>query len=106
MGSLGHLLVSLLLGIIAMGLFWFYYPDEFVLLQRIAATMHEWIISRGWSPRVESILRFLLEDRQLILMSFVVMTRILLGLLMLLLRGVWSALWPSAAHTRASAARR
>jgi hypothetical protein len=79
--SYANVFFSLILGVIAMGFFLVYLPDEFVRLQRVAALVHEWIMSFGWSTRVESILRFILEGRQLLLMGFVLASRFLLGLL-------------------------
>ena len=81
---------SLILGAIAMGFFWYYLPDEFVRLQRTAASVREWIASRGWTTRTESIIRFLLEDRQLLLMSFVLVMRLVIGLFVLLIKSLFA----------------
>jgi hypothetical protein len=81
--SFGNVLLSLILGAIAMGFFWINYPDEFVHLQRLAAHAYEWIMARGWSARVESILRILLEGRQLLFMCFVLAVRLILSLVVL-----------------------
>ena len=86
--SFGNVFFSLILGAIAMGFFWFYLPDEFVQLQRTAAMVREWIATRGWTTRTESIIRFLLEDRQLLLMSFVLVMRLVLGLVVLLIKSL------------------
>ena len=88
--SFGNVFFSLILGAIAMGFFWYYQPDEFVQLQRTAASAREWIASRGWTTRTETIIRFLLEDRQLLLMTFVLVMRILLGLLTLMVKSLFS----------------
>ena len=85
LASFGNVFASLILGVIAMGLFLVYLPDEIVRLQRVAASVHEWIMGFGWSSRVESILRFILEGRQLLLMGFVLTFRFLLGIVILLL---------------------
>ena len=85
----GNVFFSLILGAIAMGFFWYYLPDEFVRLQRTAATVREWIASRGWTTRTETIIRFLLEDRQLLLMSFVLLMRLVLGLFVLLIKSLF-----------------
>jgi hypothetical protein len=82
-GSFGNVFLSVILGTIAMGFFWYYLPDEFVRLQRSASAAREWIVARAWSTRAESILRFLLEDRQLLLISFVLAIRLFLSLLFL-----------------------
>jgi hypothetical protein len=89
MGSFTYLFVSMILGLIVMGLFWYYLPDEFVQLQRSASTVRDWIVGRPWSARTESIIRFLLEDRQLLLIGFVLATRVLLGLLVLPFRALF-----------------
>jgi hypothetical protein len=85
LASFGNVFLSLILGVIAMGFFWVYYPAEFNSTIRVAAVVREWIIAHVWSTRAESILRFLLEDRQLLLMGFVLTVRFLLGLGVLLL---------------------
>lgn len=87
--SFGNVFFSLILGAIAMGFFWYYLPDEFVQLQRTAATVREWIASRGWTTRTETIIRFLLEDRQLLLMSFVLIMRLVLGLVTLFIKSLF-----------------
>jgi len=87
--SFGNVFLSLVLGAIAMGFFWYYLPDEFVRLQRTAAAAREWIASRGWTTRTETIIRFLLEDRQLLLMSFVLVMRLVLGLFVLLIKSLF-----------------
>lgn len=87
--SFGNVFFSLILGAIAMGFFWYYLPDEFVRLQRTAAAVREWIASRGWTTRTETIIRFLLEDRQLLLMSFVLLMRLVLGLFVLMIKSLF-----------------
>jgi hypothetical protein len=87
--SFWNVFVSLILGAVAMGLFWFYLPDEFVRLQRSAAVVREWIAAHAWSTRTETIIRFLLEDRLLLMMSFVLAMRLVLGLLFLPIRALF-----------------
>jgi hypothetical protein len=84
LASFGNVFLSLILGVIAMGFFLIYYPDQINTALRTASVVREWIIAHTWSTRVESILRFLLEDRQLLLMGFVLTVRFLLGLIVLL----------------------
>jgi len=83
LGSFGNFLFSIVLGALAMGVFWYYYPEQFLVLQRSVSAVREWIVARAWSARSETIFRFLLEDRQLLLIAFVVAARFLLGLLAL-----------------------
>jgi hypothetical protein len=90
LGSFSNFFFSIVLGAIAMGTFWYYYPDQFVQLQRSASAVREWIVARSWSARSESIFRFLLEDRQLLLVAFVLVIRFLLGLIFLPFRALLS----------------
>ena len=83
--SLSYFFASIVLGALAMGLFWYQFPDQFVELQRSASSVRDWIAAHAWSTRTESILRFLLEERQLLLISFVLAVRFLIGLLVSLL---------------------
>ena len=88
-GSFSYLFLSLILGLVAMGLFWFYFPEAFVQLQRSSSTVRDWIVGRPWSARTDSIIRFLLEDRQLLLISFVLAVRVALGVLALPIRALF-----------------
>jgi hypothetical protein len=83
LGSFGFFVFSIVLGIIAMGAFWLYFPDEFVQLQRSSSVVREWLVARAWSARSESVIRFLLEDRQLLLIAFILTARFLLGVVVL-----------------------
>jgi hypothetical protein len=89
LGSFANFFFSIILGAIAMGVFWYYLPDEFLQLQRTTSVVREWMVARAWSPRSETIFRFLLEDRQLLLISFVLAARFLLGLLALPFRALF-----------------
>jgi hypothetical protein len=90
LGSFSNFFLSIALGAVAMGAFWYYYPDQFVQLQRSASVVREWMVARAWSTRSETIFRFLLEDRQLLLIAFVLVIRFLLGLVALPFRALVS----------------
>jgi hypothetical protein len=90
LGSFSNFFLSIVLGAFAMGTFWYYYPDQFVQLQRSASAIREWIVAHSWSTRSESIFRFLLEDRQLLLIGFVLVIRFLLGLIAVPFRALLS----------------
>jgi hypothetical protein len=77
--SLGNIALSLVLGVLAMG-FFYYFPETFLQLQRGAASLREWLAAHAWSSRSESIIRFLLEDKQILLMGFTLVTRVITGL--------------------------
>jgi hypothetical protein len=81
--SFSYFFFSVIAGAIAMGFFWYYLPDQFVQLQRAASVLRDWIAAHAWSNRAESIIRFLLEDRQLLLIAFVLVVRLLLGLVLM-----------------------
>jgi hypothetical protein len=82
--SFSYFFVSVILGTLAMGLFWYYFPDLFVMGQRGASAVRDWIAAHAGSTRTESIVRFLLEDRQLLLITFVLITRLVLEILLTL----------------------
>lgn len=90
LGSFSNFFLSIVLGAFAMGTFWYYYPDQFVQLQRSASIVREWIVAHSWSARSESIFRFLLEDRQLLLVAFVLAIRFVLGIVVLPFRALLS----------------
>ena len=93
LGSFGYFVLSIAIGIVAMGAFWLYFPDEFVQLQRSSSAVREWLVARAWSARSESVIRFLLEDRQLLLISFILAARFGLGLIMLPFRAMFERGW-------------
>jgi hypothetical protein len=88
--SFSFFFFSIVLGVLAMGLFWYHYPEQFVQLQRSSSIVREWIVAHAGSPRSETIFRFLLEDRQLLLIAFVLAIRFLLGLIALPFRALLS----------------
>lgn len=89
LGSYGNLLISLSLGFVAMGLFWYHFPSEFVQLQRSASVVRDGIVVHAWSPRAESVIRFLLDERQVVLIGFVLATRLALDVFLIApLRGL------------------
>jgi hypothetical protein len=83
LGSFSNFFFSIVLGVAGMGAFWVYYPDEFLQLQRTASVVREWIVAHTWSVRSETVFRLLLADQQLLLLSFILAIRFLLGLLVL-----------------------
>lgn len=82
--SLGNVFFSLILGAIALGFFWFYFPDWTLQLFRAAGSIRESLISGNWPARYEVVLRALVDERQIVYMGFVLATRILVGLIIAL----------------------
>jgi hypothetical protein len=82
--SLGNVFFSLILGAVALGFFWFYFPDWTLQLFRWAGSIREGIVSGTWPARYEVVIRALVDERQIVYMGFVLATRIIVGLLILL----------------------
>jgi hypothetical protein len=82
--SLGNVFFSLILGAVALGFFWFYFPDWTLQLFRWAGSVREGIASGNWPARYEVVIRALVDERQIVYMGFVLATRIVVGLLIAL----------------------
>jgi hypothetical protein len=82
--SLGNVFFSLILGAVALGFFWFYFPDWTLQLFKWAGSIRESMISGNWPARYEVVLRALVDERQIVYMGFVLATRILVGIIIAL----------------------
>jgi hypothetical protein len=82
--SLGNVFFSLILGALALGFFWFYFPDATLQLFRWAGQIRESLISGTWPARYEVVLRALVDERQIVYIGFVLATRIIVGVLIVL----------------------
>jgi hypothetical protein len=82
--SLGNVFFSLILGAVALGFFWFYFPEATLQLFRWAASIREGIVSGNWPARYEVVIRALVDERQIVYMGFVLATRIIVGILIAL----------------------
>ena len=82
--SLGNVFFSLILGAVALGFFWFYFPDWTLQLFRWAGSIRESLISGTWPARYEVVLRALVDERQIVYMGFVLATRIAVGVVIML----------------------
>ena len=79
--SLGNVFFSLVLGAIALALFWFYFPDSTLELFKWAGSAREQLLSGGFAARYEVVLRPLVDERQIVYMGFVLATRAVVGVL-------------------------
>ena len=79
--SLGNVFFSLILGAVALGFFWFTFPDWTLQLFKWAGSIRESLISGNWPARYEVVLRALVDERQIVYMGFVLATRILVGII-------------------------
>ena len=82
--SLGNVFFSLILGAVALGFFWFYFPDATLRLFKWAGTLREALLANAWSARYEVVLRLFVDERQIVYMGFVLATRIVVGILIVL----------------------
>lgn len=79
--STTNILVSLVIGAIAMGAVWYLDPDVMDSLFRSAGVAKDWIVNLGIPPKYNNFLMFLIEERQIVFMGFVVATRFVLAVL-------------------------
>ena len=82
--SLGNVFFSLILGAVALGFFWFYFPDWTLTLFRWAGSIREGIVSGNWPARYEVVIRALVDERQIVYMGFVLATRVIVGVIIVL----------------------
>jgi hypothetical protein len=76
-----NIFVSMVIGAIAMGLVWFFYPDLLESFFRSAAGLKAYIVNLGIPAKYNNFLMFLIEERQIVFIGFVVATRFVLALL-------------------------
>ena len=80
-----NIFVSLVLGALAMGAVWYLAPETMQTLFQSASGIKNWLVSRGISATYNNFLWFLIEERQLVFMGFVMATRIVLAIVVSLL---------------------
>lgn len=76
-----NILISLVIGAVAMGVVWYLYPDVLESFFRSAAGIKAYLVNLGIPPQYNNFLMFLIEERQIVFMGFVVATRFVLALL-------------------------
>jgi len=82
--SLGNVFFSLILGAVALGFFWYYDEETTLQLFRWASSFRERFLLGHFPARYEVIIRALVEERQIVYMGFVLLTRFIVGLLFML----------------------
>ena len=80
--SLGNVFFSLILGALALAFCWIYFPEFTLALFKYASSLREWIFSQGMSAKYEVMVRALVDDRQIVYMGFVLLTRVAVSLLL------------------------
>ena len=80
--SLGNVFFSLILGALALAFCWIYLPEFTLSLFKYASSLREWIFSQGMSAKYEVMVRALVDDRQIVYMGFVLLSRLAVSLLL------------------------
>ncbi|MEZ5845007.1 MAG: hypothetical protein R3D27_14905 [Hyphomicrobiaceae bacterium] len=80
-----NIFASLVFGALAMGFVWYFSPDTIQTLFQTASSMKGWLVSRGLSSSYNNFLWFLIEEKQLVFMGFVMTTRIVLAVIVSIL---------------------
>ncbi len=76
-----NIFVSLVLGALAMGIVWYVSPETMQNLFQFASGVKTWLTSLGIEPTYNNFIWFLIEERQLVFMGFVIVTRVVLAIL-------------------------
>jgi hypothetical protein len=76
-----NIFISLVLGALAMGAVWYIEPEMMQRFFQWASGAKAWIVNRGLDAKYNNFMWFLIEDRQLVYMGFVMATRIALAML-------------------------
>ena len=82
--SLGNVFFSLILGAVALGFFWYYNEETTLRLFRWASIFREQFLLGHFSARYEVIIRALVEERQIVYMGFVLLSRFVVGIIIML----------------------
>ena len=75
------MMTSLILGALAMGAVWYWSPDVMQELFQSASGFKSWLTNMGIEPKYNNFIWFLIEERQLVFMGFVIATRVAMAIL-------------------------
>ena len=76
-----NIFASLSLGALAMGAVWYLSPETIQGLFQSASGLKAWLTNLGIEPKYNNFIWFLIEERQLVFMGFVIATRVVLAIL-------------------------
>jgi hypothetical protein len=82
--SIGNVVSSLIVGAVAFGYFWIYLPEVMLYPFRWAASLREGLLLMNWPPHYDIAIRFFIDERQIVFLGFVLMSRVVLGFLLML----------------------
>lgn len=94
--STGNIVISLLLGAVALAFVGINYPDLLDKLITAATHVKGWLVGTSLPPKYNVWVRLLLEEKQLVFMFFTVITRILMSLITWIVSGLWGRAWGEA----------
>jgi hypothetical protein len=76
-----NIFLSLIFGALCMGAIWYLAPEHMQQLFMYASGVKAWIVGLGLPAKYNNFLWFLIEEKQLVYMGFVMITRIALAVL-------------------------
>ncbi len=76
-----NIFTSLILGALAMGVVWYLSPDLMQDFFQSASGFKSWLTNLGIDPKYNNFLWFLIEERQIVFMGFVIATRVVMAML-------------------------
>jgi hypothetical protein len=88
--SFGNVAVSLFLGVAALVLTFAFYPQFTLGLMRGAAGIKEQVVSLTGNPQYEIIARTVLHESSILLMGFTLAARIVMGIVLSFIHGLFS----------------
>ncbi len=80
-----NIFASLVLGALAMGFVWYFSPDTIQTLFHAASDLKSRLVRSGLSASYNNFLWFLIEEKQLVFMGFVMATRVILAIIVSIL---------------------
>ncbi len=89
--STGNVVVSLVLGAVALAFVGINAPELLDRLITVAATVKSWIVASGLDPKYNVWVRLLLEEKQLVFMFFTIAMRILMSILTWMAVSLWQS---------------
>lgn len=87
--STGNVILSLILGALALAFVGINAPETLDRLITVAGTVKGWIVGAGLSPKYNVWVRLLLEEKQLVFMFFTIAMRILMSLATWIGLSIW-----------------
>jgi len=89
--STGNVVVSLILGAVALAFVGINSPELLDRLITVAVTVKSWIVASGLDPKYNVWVRLLLEEKQLVFMFFTIAMRILMSILTWMAMSLWQS---------------